>query len=368
MRPLGETLKNAREAKGLSIENIARDTNIAQRYLAALESENFELFPAEAYILGFLKNYSEYLGLETGEVMSIYRSMKIQEQPAPMTELLKRNRTPPRALTVFAIALLCLAIVGGGVYFVLQKTLYRETGGPDIYVPASYVLDAGILEERFYSGDTITVIANGTAWKISLNNFGDVITLGTPQGDRMLDMSQPVSFDLNSDGQSELEIVVEDYTRAKSESGARLKLTLLEETLAPGAALPAVAALTDGSAPRPSAAKSTPIFTGQSAYPFTLQINFQNYCMFRWEILRERDRQGWKEQYFSRGENLDIPAQNGIRVWVSNTAAVKIQAIGGGRIQPLELVSAGEMIVVADIAWVREDSGSWSLVVIRLES
>jgi hypothetical protein len=291
--------------------------------------------------------------------------MKIQEQPAPRTELLKRNRPPPRALTVFAIALLCRGIVGAGVYFVLQKTLYRETGSPEVYVPASYVLDAGSLEERFYSGDTITVIANGTAWKISLNNLGDVITLGTPQGDRMLDMSQPVSFDLNSDGQSELEIVVEDYTRADAKSGARLKLTLREETPAPGA-VPAVA-LTDGSVPR-VAVRSAPIFTGQSAYPFTLQINFQNYCMFRWEVLRERDRQGWQERYFSRGENLDIPAQNGIRLWVSNAAAVKIQAIGGGRIQPLELVSAGEMIVVADIAWVREDSGSWSLVVMRLES
>jgi hypothetical protein len=108
------------------------------------------------------------------------------------------------------------------------------------------------------------------------------------------------------------------------------------------------------------------IFESSNAYPFTLQATFQGYCMFRWEILRERDRQIREERYFNRNELLDIQAQNGIRIWVSNAIAVKLQAIGGDRTVPLEIGGAGE-VVVADVTWVREGDGRYRLVLNRID-
>jgi hypothetical protein len=101
-----------------------------------------------------------------------------------------------------------------------------------------------------------------------------------------------------------------------------------------------------------------------NTYPFTVQLNFQGYCMFRWEILFERDRPGRNEQYFQRGEELNIQAQNGIRLWTSNAQAVKVQVTGGGRTVPVELGLAGE-IVVADIRWER-DGDNYRLALARL--
>ena len=115
----------------------------------------------------------------------------------------------------------------------------------------------------------------------------------------------------------------------------------------------------------PAAAKT--IFSSTAPYPFTLQVQFQGFCMFRWEILREANRQGRTEQYFSRGGELNIQAQNGIRLWVSNAAAIKLQAIGGGRSQAVEIGGPGE-IVVADIAWMRDEASSWKLALLRLEN
>jgi hypothetical protein len=89
--------------------------------------------------------------------------------------------------------------------------------------------------------------------------------------------------------------------------------------------------------------------------------------MFRWEILNERDRPGRNQNYFQRAEDLNIQAQNGIRIWASNAQAVRCQVIGGGRTVPVELGAAGE-VIVADIRWVRDENNQYRLMYIRLET
>ena len=74
---IGEQLKTAREARGLSIEYVADETNIARRYIAAMENEDFSVFPGEPYIIGFLRNYAEYLGLESAAIIQAFRGIRI---------------------------------------------------------------------------------------------------------------------------------------------------------------------------------------------------------------------------------------------------------------------------------------------------
>ena len=89
--------------------------------------------------------------------------------------------------------------------------------------------------------------------------------------------------------------------------------------------------------------------------------------MFRWEILFERDRRDRNERYFQRSDELNIQAQNGIRIWASNAQAAKFQVIGGGRTVPVELGGAGE-VVVTDIRWVRDEDNRYRLIIARLET
>ena len=112
---------------------------------------------------------------------------------------------------------------------------------------------------------------------------------------------------------------------------------------------------------------STVIFTSPNPYPFTLQSVFQSYCMFRWEVLMERDRRDRNERFFQRLDELNIQAQNGIRIWMSNAQAARFVVIGGGRQVPVEIGSSGE-VVVADIRWVRDEDNRFRLIVVRLET
>lgn len=67
---IGERLIGAREERGLTLEDAERDTRISRRYLQALEDERFDVIPAPVYARGFLRSYSQYLGLETAELLA----------------------------------------------------------------------------------------------------------------------------------------------------------------------------------------------------------------------------------------------------------------------------------------------------------
>ena len=53
--PVGEQLRSAREAKGISLEDLAAQTRIPQRHLASIETGDWDNLPAATYTIGFLR-------------------------------------------------------------------------------------------------------------------------------------------------------------------------------------------------------------------------------------------------------------------------------------------------------------------------
>jgi cytoskeletal protein RodZ len=90
---IGEKLRNAREAKKLSMKDVAKDSNIPPRYLEALEEEEFDRFPGETYVIGFLRSYADYLKLDSEEIIQLYKGYKIGESATPIAELTKPTRS-----------------------------------------------------------------------------------------------------------------------------------------------------------------------------------------------------------------------------------------------------------------------------------
>jgi cytoskeletal protein RodZ len=369
---LGEKLRSARESKGYSYDQVGRETNIASRYIQALEEETFDVFPGEAYLLGFLRNYGEYLGLDPQELQSGYRALKIQEQPVPVEQLLHSPSRAPKIIRNAAIAVLALAAAGFGFWFFWNRVQRIEpVNVVERRDPVDYVMDGPFLERRFYRGDTVLIPLGDDQYKIELVSLGEAVTLNTPSGTRIIDLGQEVNVDLDMDSGGDVLITAADFSKNDPGAGVQLRFDVEYPPAAGNGAVPAAdsagAAGGQDIVVNAAAAAGAPVvFTSPNAYPFTLQANFQGYCLFRWEILAERDRQGRKEEYFQRSSELSIPAQNGVRIGVSNAAAVKIQVIGGGRTVPLEIGSAGE-VVVADIRWIRDEDGRYRLVLFRLE-
>ncbi len=86
---VGQILKEAREAKKLTVKEVAKDTKITVKFILALENEDYAQFPGETFALGFLRNYSDYLKTDTALLINLYKGEKIEESQVPLEELTK---------------------------------------------------------------------------------------------------------------------------------------------------------------------------------------------------------------------------------------------------------------------------------------
>ena len=70
---LGQYLRRERESRSVSLQELSKNTRISMTFLEALEKDDFEAFPRQEFILGFLQGYARQLGLKGEEVLRRYR-------------------------------------------------------------------------------------------------------------------------------------------------------------------------------------------------------------------------------------------------------------------------------------------------------
>ncbi len=86
---VGQILKDTREEKRLTVRDIVKETNIPLKYVLALENEDYGQFPAETYTVGFLKTYADFLKLDTGNIINLFRGEQLEDANIPLQELTK---------------------------------------------------------------------------------------------------------------------------------------------------------------------------------------------------------------------------------------------------------------------------------------
>src|SRR5262245_22421344 len=112
MTNFGASFKKARESKGISLDQIAKDTRISTRFLSAIENEEFHLLPGGIFNRGFVRAFAERVGLDPDQAVGDYERLTgvvrdSAEPPAP------GNAQPPksnRLLYPIAAGLLVIVI------------------------------------------------------------------------------------------------------------------------------------------------------------------------------------------------------------------------------------------------------------------
>ena len=74
MTELGNRLREAREAKGLSLADVQEMTKIQKRYLKGIEEGNYDMMPGKFYVRAFIKQYAEAVGLDHEQLFEEYKS------------------------------------------------------------------------------------------------------------------------------------------------------------------------------------------------------------------------------------------------------------------------------------------------------
>ena len=111
---IGRILQEARETAKISLEDAEASLRIKKDYLIALESGNFNLLPGTTYVSGFLKSYTQYLGLNINQsLMHIVPSNSNSPNPNETTLGTFPNKKSSPSLVILAISL----VATGGGYF-----------------------------------------------------------------------------------------------------------------------------------------------------------------------------------------------------------------------------------------------------------
>lgn len=69
MQSVGSRLRDARETRGMSLEDLAQITKISRAHLEAIENDNFLVLPAPVFARGFVRSYGAAVGLDPNELV-----------------------------------------------------------------------------------------------------------------------------------------------------------------------------------------------------------------------------------------------------------------------------------------------------------
>lgn len=362
MESYGEILKNKREEKNLELNKIAREISIEERFLKGLEDEDSGVFPGEAYLIGFLKNYSNFLELDTEYLLKLYHNKQLQEAPVPQ-ELLYKPKARfvlPLVLSISAV-LIALTLV---LFFVFRK---KPVEDENVLVSSKvkkqqYELSDKKFNARVYKGDQLIVPTNDSNSKIiltvrdTLSSFG----LDTPSGVYYVELSEESELDINGDNISDMILYVSDISSTDDSRGAEISVLLRH-----GVAMDLDSVDVEEIPFASEVASKHPqrvILEDNRAYPFTVNASFRAACLFRDKVDRENSVEG----YFSKGEVFTASPHNGIRLWISNSNVVSLTIIADSKTFDLGMGNAGQ-VLVEDIKWIKDTDGKYKLVIIELD-
>lgn len=135
MFEIGNTLREARVRRNISLQQAEEETKIRVKYIQAMENEDFDVLPAGTYVKGFMRTYAEYLGLDSQLLIDEYNErfgsgdhrehIIHQQRPAKaMKTESKRHKSQANYLLVAIIAIVIIAVLA-----------YLGWGNPDSEEP-----------------------------------------------------------------------------------------------------------------------------------------------------------------------------------------------------------------------------------------
>jgi cytoskeletal protein RodZ len=152
MPTVAEQLRTAREAKSLTVQQVADATKIRTDHIRALEEGDFNRFPAPIYIRGSVKNYATMLKLDVPRIMAAMEAeLKGTEkfsEPPPLVEaskspldhvmfLLSKVNVKVVVIGAGILAIVLVIVLAGWAWRSHEKSKTAPVLPPAVYQPAS---------------------------------------------------------------------------------------------------------------------------------------------------------------------------------------------------------------------------------------
>jgi cytoskeleton protein RodZ len=132
---IGEVLREAREARSLTVEDISDELMIRRFYLEAMEQGNFKDLPERVYATGFVRSYAQFVGLDQTEAVEQFKRDAYGSRTASyrveltMPEPVIQTVMPSRTALLSAMA--AVVIIGVGIFFVTRNNAPAPAAIPE---------------------------------------------------------------------------------------------------------------------------------------------------------------------------------------------------------------------------------------------
>ena len=126
MSRLGDQLRMQREKKGITLDQAAADTRIREKFLKALEDDDYQSLPGAVYTRGFLRNYAEYLDLDQEELVVLFHQERGIASADPVRTFRPMRPIMHRSL-IFTPAVLVPVVVLAGIVLFVGYLYYQFT-------------------------------------------------------------------------------------------------------------------------------------------------------------------------------------------------------------------------------------------------
>lgn len=134
MISVGEIIKKQRLNKGLTIEDIEKKIKIRAKYLQAIENNNWDVFSSKIYIIGILKNYSKFLGIDEKKVIAFFRRDYEKKEEISFKKKISSKYLNPETKIFFKRIFIILGLFFS-FYFGYQLYLYFSPPKAEIISP-----------------------------------------------------------------------------------------------------------------------------------------------------------------------------------------------------------------------------------------
>jgi cytoskeleton protein RodZ len=120
MASVGAYLRDLRARRGVSLDELARTTRVAPRYLEALERDALADLPAPVFIRGFIRAYCQALGESPDEALACYdgRDPRAPRPAARVVPAARPGRGEPRARSAIVVSFALMVILGVALFTV----------------------------------------------------------------------------------------------------------------------------------------------------------------------------------------------------------------------------------------------------------
>ncbi len=326
MRSLSDVLTKQRESRSLTIDQVAYETNISKKYIQALEEEEFCVFPAEAYLLGFLRNYADFLDLEYETIYAEYKNCLLREEDTPLSELIGIKKTFILKPWMVILPLLISAIAFGVPPLVKTVSSQIDKRKEALRIAGeekskTFLIDSDYTGKMVKEDDLLTLqIGDNQLTYLIKTVSSDVTLLESFKGEErvvILKLGNEFSASFLDEKKSNINVTLflKDVGGFSNNSAViKAKREIKEVT-------PFLAPVEPNVVQNSKNEIKTIMVKKHTTEPYTISIRFEGDILFRYQL----KGQELKENFYQKDSVVSLDVTRSIQIWTSNAGLTKFK-------------------------------------------